>query len=145
MFSPAVKWVFSPKAALLRVVLHRPGMVALQELSVRSPLREAGLTKAEIRNLSKEAGLFTWDKPAYACLATRIPAGTAITKAALETTEKAEEYLMDLGFRDFRLRQTGALQVTKDQMSLAREKWAQITQTLKNDYPTLILEERYGP
>ena len=60
----------------------RPGMVALQELSVRSPLRECCLTKEEIRRLSKEAGLFTHDKPAYACLATRIPTGTAITAAA---------------------------------------------------------------
>ena len=53
----------------------RPGMRALRELSVRSPLRECGLTKAEIRRLSKDAGLFTWDKPAYACLATRIRTG----------------------------------------------------------------------
>lgn len=122
----------------------RPGMVALQELSVRSPLREAGLTKADIRRLSKAAGLFTWDKPAYACLATRIPTGTEITKILLETTEKAESYLMTLGFRDFRLRQTGALQVTKAQIPLAQSLWAEITQRLKNDYPTLTLEERYG-
>ena len=57
----------------------RPGMRALRELSVRSPLRECGLTKDEIRRLSREAGLFTWDKPAYACLATRIPTGQPIT------------------------------------------------------------------
>ena len=57
----------------------RPGMRALRELEVRSPLRECGLTKADIRRLSREAGLFTWDKPAYACLATRIPTGEAIT------------------------------------------------------------------
>ena len=57
----------------------RPGMRVLQEMSVRSPLRECGLTKAQIRELSKEAGLFTWDKPAYACLATRIPTGEEIT------------------------------------------------------------------
>ena len=55
----------------------RPGMQALRELEVRSPLRECGLTKDEVRRLSREAGLFTWDKPAYACLATRIPTGTA--------------------------------------------------------------------
>ena len=62
----------------------RPGMRALRELSVRSPLRECGLTKAEIRRLSREAGLFTWDKPAYACLATRIRTG-----------EDAQQYLLD--------------------------------------------------
>ena len=61
----------------------RPGMRALAELSVRSPLRECGLTKAEIRARSREAGLFTWDKPAYACLATRVPAGEAITAETL--------------------------------------------------------------
>ena len=55
----------------------RPGMQALRELEVRSPLRECGLTKDEVRRLSREAGLFTWEKPAYACLATRIPTGTA--------------------------------------------------------------------
>ena len=65
----------------------RPGIRALKELSVRSPLREAGLTKAEIRRLSKEAGLFTHDKPAYACLATRIPTGETITAEKLRRTE----------------------------------------------------------
>ena len=82
----------------------RPGMQALRELSVRSPLRECGLTKAEIRERSREAGLFTWDKPAYACLATRIETGTPITSAALETTEAAEAALTALGYRDFRVR-----------------------------------------
>ncbi|NLB39450.1 MAG: TIGR00268 family protein, partial [Clostridiales bacterium] len=57
----------------------RPGMRALKELHVRSPLREAGMTKQEVRQLSREAGLFTWDKPAYACLATRVPTDTVIT------------------------------------------------------------------
>jgi len=68
----------------------RPGMRALRELSVRSPLRECGLTKAEVRRLSKAAGLFTWDKPAYACLATRIPTGVEITGEMLQRTETAE-------------------------------------------------------
>ena len=122
----------------------RPGMAALKELSVRSPLREAGLSKEDIRKRSKEAGLFTWDKPAYACLATRIPSGTEITIKMLETTEQAEQYLKTLGFRDFRLRQTGRLQVTKAQIPLAQSLWEEITEALKNDYPTLILEERYG-
>ena len=85
----------------------RPGMRALQELSVRSPLRECGLTKPEIRALSKEAGLFTWDKPAYACLATRIAAGEPITAEKLARTERAESYLFSLGFSDFRVRSRG--------------------------------------
>lgn len=69
----------------------RPGMRALRELEVRSPLRECGLTKADIRRLSREAGLFTWDKPAYACLATRIPTGEAITGEILARVEGAED------------------------------------------------------
>ena len=80
----------------------RPGMRAIRELEVRSPLRACGLTKADVRRLSKEAGLFTWDKPAYACLATRIPTGTPITKEDLEKVERAEGALHALGFRDFR-------------------------------------------
>lgn len=82
----------------------RPGMRALRELEVRSPLRECGLTKAEIRRLSKEAGLFTWDKPAYACLATRIPTGAEITEERLCRTERTESYLASVGLRDFRVR-----------------------------------------
>lgn len=68
-------------------ITDRPGMKALAELSVRSPLRECGLTKDDIRRLSKEAGLFTWDKPAYACLATRITSGELITREKLRRTE----------------------------------------------------------
>src|SRR5699024_2924376 len=82
----------------------RPGMRALWELSVRSPLRECGLTKPEIRWLSREAGLFTWDKPAYARLATRVPAGERLTAEKLENTERAEDFLFSLGFTDFRVR-----------------------------------------
>ena len=82
----------------------RPGMKALKELSVLSPLRVCGLTKSRIRELSKEAGLFTWNKPAYACLATRIPHGTPISKERLDRTERAEAFLMSLGFSDFRVR-----------------------------------------
>ena len=82
----------------------RPGMRALRELEVRSPLRECGLTKADIRRLSREAGLFTWDKPAYACLATRIPTGEAITGEILARVEGAEDALFRLGYADFRVR-----------------------------------------
>ena len=85
----------------------RPGMQALEELEVLSPLRLCGITKTEVRRLSREAGLFTWNKPAYACLATRVPAGTAITEEDLSRVEKAEEFLFSLGFSDFRGRLMG--------------------------------------
>lgn len=100
----------------------RPGMRALRELGVRSPLREAGLSKAEVRRLSAQAGLFTADKPSYACLATRIPCGTAITPALLETVETAESLISGLGYRNFRvrLRDWGALlQFDADQLAQA--------------------------
>lgn len=98
----------------------RPGMQALTELSVRSPLRECGVTKADVRRLSKEAGLFTWDKPAYACLATRIPTGLAITKELLTQTETAENFLKQSGFSDFRVRilpLTGPSDSTKNRIN----------------------------
>ncbi len=82
----------------------RPGMKALQELSVYSPLKLCGITKQEVRERSKRAGLFTWDKPAYACLATRIQWGEEITEDKLNRVEKAECYLMSLGFQDMRVR-----------------------------------------
>ena len=82
----------------------RPGMRALRELGVRSPLREAGLRKCDVRRLSAQAGLFTAGKPSYACLATRIPSGTAIEPAMLETVEQAEGLLAGLGYRNFRVR-----------------------------------------
>lgn len=90
-------------------VNDRPGMRALRELSVRSPLRECGLRKADVRARAKEAGLFTWDKPSYACLATRIPAGTAITAEDLQRVEQGEDALFSLGFSDFRIRLCGGL------------------------------------
>ena len=121
----------------------RPGMRALRELAVRSPLRECGLTKAEIRAQSKEAGLFTWDKPAYACLATRIPAGETITAEKLEKTERAENYLFSLGLTDFRVRYfAGAarIQVPEGQVPLVLEKRAEILTELKKDYPAVLLD-----
>ena len=82
----------------------RPGMRAQREHGVVSPLRDCGLTKAEIRQLSKEAGLFTHDKPSYACLATRFPEGAEITEELLQKVEHAESALFDMGFSDFRVR-----------------------------------------
>ena len=86
---------------------YRPGLKALQEVGVRSPLLEAGLIKAEIREISREMGLPTWDKPAAPCLATRIPYKTEITMEALQMIEKGEKYLRGLGLRDLRVRHHG--------------------------------------
>lgn len=110
----------------------RPGMRALRELEVRSPLRECGLTKADVRRLSREAGLPTWDKPAYACLATRIPTGTPLKLETLAAVEKVEGALAAMGFRDFRVRvPDGALvQVTEAQLPLARARWADLQAVL---------------
>ncbi len=82
----------------------RPGLKALEELGIRSPLMESGLIKHEIRELSKEAGLATWDKPAYACLLTRIPYETRITENDLRMIESAEQFLFDKGFPGTRVR-----------------------------------------
>ena len=124
-------------------VSDRPGMRAIAELSVRSPLRECGLTKTEIRRLSKEAGLFTHDKPAYACLATRVPTGEPITKDKLLRTEQAEAYLSDMGFRDFRVRSQGdtaKLQVTENDLPLLMRHREDILQELKKHYTSIVLD-----
>lgn len=121
----------------------RPGMQALAELEVRSPLRECGISKKEVRRRSKEAGLFTWEKPAYACLATRIASGTRITEADLERAERAETLLADLGFRDFRVRITGEgarIQATEEQLPLVLEKRKEITGALKDLFPAVLLD-----
>jgi uncharacterized protein len=86
---------------------YRPGLRALAELKVLSPLREAGLNKAEIRELSKRFGLPTWNKPAFACLASRIPYGERIDRKKLSRVEKAEEMLRSEGFIQFRVRSHG--------------------------------------
>jgi len=88
---------------------YRPGLRAIRELGVRSPLHDAGLTKAEIRALSREMGLPTWNKPSFACLASRFPYGERITAAGLERVERAEQWLMDagLGLTQLRVRSHG--------------------------------------
>jgi len=86
---------------------YRPGVRAIEELGVLTPLRDAGLTKADIRELSRELGLPTWDKPAYACLASRFPYGAEITAAKLRTIEQAEAFLRELGFPQCRIRHHG--------------------------------------
>jgi pyridinium-3,5-biscarboxylic acid mononucleotide sulfurtransferase len=87
----------------------RPGMEAARELRVRSPLKEAGLTKAEIREISRELGLPTWDKPSLACLSSRFPYGTELTPDRIEQVQKAESILRGLGFRQLRVRYHGEL------------------------------------
>ena len=88
---------------------YRPGMEAASKYAVRSPLLEAGLTKAEIRELSRQVNLPTWDKPALACLSSRIPYGTPVTTQSLKQIEKGEAYLRDKGFKICRVRHHGAV------------------------------------
>ncbi len=103
---------------------HRPGMKALKERNVRSPLQEAGLTKEEIRNFSKEMGLLTWDKDALACLSSRFPYGERISRQKLKMVDEAENYLTDLGFRYIRARHkedSVKIEVDPDQVSKLME------------------------
>jgi uncharacterized protein len=88
---------------------YRPGQKAARERGVRSPLQEVGLTKAEIRALARERGLANWDKPAAACLASRIPYGTPVTAERLAQIERAEARLFGLGFRQVRVRHHGTV------------------------------------
>lgn len=88
---------------------YRPGLAALKELTVKSPLLESGLTKADVRNLSRALGLPTWDKPSYACLASRIPCNSPITAENLAAVEAAEDALIEAGFAQVRCRAHGDL------------------------------------
>ena len=121
----------------------RPGSKAIRELKVCSPLRSCGLTKDMIREMSREAGLFTWNKPAYACLATRIPTGTAITREMLNNTELAENYMFSLGFSDFRVRYldgAAKIQVTREQLPLLIERREEILKKLGEWYSAVYLD-----
>ena len=121
----------------------RPGMRALKELNVLSPLRLCGVTKAQVRAYSREAGLFTWDKPAYACLATRVPAGTAITAELLARVEGAEAALFDMGFTDFRVRVfhgAARLQLPADQLARVVEGREAIRRALAPWFETVLLD-----
>jgi len=88
---------------------YRPGMKAIKELNIRSPLLETGFTKEDIRTISREIGLPTWSKPAYACLLSRIPYGQKITITDLRKIEKAELYLLSLGLKTVRVRLHGEM------------------------------------
>lgn len=127
---------------------YRPGQNAAKLHQVKAPLVEAGLTKAEIRALSKDAGLDTWDRPASACLSSRIPYGTPVTIQTVKTVERGEEELQALGFRQFRVRFHGELvriEIAPEELpraldpAMAREFTA-IFKRLGFHYVTLDLE-----
>lgn len=121
----------------------RPGMRALKELGVLSPLRLCGLTKEEIRRLSREAGLPTWNKPAYACLATRVPTGERITEEKLMRVEKAEAALRDLGFSDLRVRLwhgAARIQLPTGQIGEAAARSLEVREALKPWFSAVLLD-----
>jgi uncharacterized protein len=127
---------------------YRPGQRAARMHDVKAPLVEAGLTKAEIRELSRRAGLSTWDRPAAACLSSRVPYGTAVTKERIQTIEDGEEAIRNLGFRQFRVRFHGELvriEIAKDELPRAldvamAEAFSRIFKQLGFLYVTLDLE-----
>jgi uncharacterized protein len=112
----------------------RPGMSAAREHGVRSPLIEANITKPEIRAIAKHLNLPVWDKPAMACLSSRVPHGTAITPALLRQIERAEDVLVELGFRQFRVRHHGELariEVPVDELPRAVELNEKIVEQIR--------------
>ena len=127
---------------------YRPGKRAIQELGVRSPLQEAGLYKEEIRELSKDMNLPTWNKPSFACLASRFVYGETITEEKLHMVDQAEQFLMDLGFHQFRVRIHGTMArievPAEDILKIAdnetRTKITEKFRTLGFSYVTLDLQ-----
>ena len=104
---------------------HRPGMDAAKEMGIRAPLIEAGLTKTDIRQASKKWKLKTWDKPAFACLSSRFPYGTRITREKLRQVDQAEQFLYDLGIHQFRVRHHddfARIELDKDGINMMRQK-----------------------
>lgn len=123
----------------------RPGMQVLREAHILSPLRLCGVAKAEVRRRSKDAGLFTWNKPAYACLATRVPTGEPITAEKLTAVERSEAYLFSLGFTDFRVRLRDGdalLQFTQKQQAAAHAQWDAILAGLSGDFSVIQLDPK---
>ena len=121
----------------------RPGMKALEEMKVLSPLRLCGVTKPRLREYSRRAGLFTWDKPAYACLATRVPTGTPLTGELLQRVEGAEDQLFKLGFTDFRCRvyhHAARLQFRRDQLERAVSMRDELCAALKPYFDIILLD-----
>jgi uncharacterized protein len=127
---------------------YRPGQVAAKQHHVSAPLADAGLTKAEIRELSRLAGLPTWDRPASACLSSRIPYGTPVTIQNVKTVEAGEEQIKALGFRQFRVRYHGEivrLEIAPDEMARAlttdmARRFTAVFKPLGFKYVTLDLE-----
>ncbi|MDA8428619.1 MAG: ATP-dependent sacrificial sulfur transferase LarE [Geobacteraceae bacterium] len=115
---------------------HRPGRQAAQELGVRSPLEEAGLTKDDIRELSRHLGLTSWDKPAFACLSSRFPYGTAITGERVSQVGRAEDGLRGLGFRVLRVRYHDSVA----RLELGAEEFALATGPLRDEVNRLVKE-----
>ena len=123
----------------------RPGMKAIAELEVLSPLRDCGITKSELREMSRKAGIFTWDKPAYACLATRIPTGEPITLQKLKNIENAENILFEMGFTDFRVRSIegkAKLQFKTEQLERANGSFDEIAQRISPYFPQAYIDEK---
>lgn len=124
---------------------NRPGFRAAQEIAVRSPLAEVGLSKAEVRLIAQEMGLPIWNKPAQACLVTRFPYGERLTPEKLKRVERAEAFLRSLGLRQLRVRSHGALariEVPKGDMArLLSERFLEIVDKLKGlDYTYITLD-----
>ena len=123
----------------------RPGMRALRELSIVSPLRECGITKRQVRELSRRAGLPTWDRPSNSCLATRISTGIPITEEGLRRTESAEDELRRIGFSDIRVRTLPdgcRFEFTEAQKGLFESSEARVRQILLKYYPSVRYSTR---
>lgn len=121
----------------------RPGMRALSELQIYSPLRLCGLTKSQIRSHSRELGLFTHNKPAYACLATRIPQDTPIQSSDLTRVEICEQFLTELGFTDFRVRifhDAARIQLPEKEFSHILDFYTDITRLFQPYFTTVLLD-----
>jgi uncharacterized protein len=127
---------------------YRPGQRAAKLHQVAAPLVEAGLTKAEIRQLSRRAGLSVWDRPAAACLSSRVPYGTPVTRETVKTIEEGEEQMKALGFRQFRVRFHGdivRLEIAREELPRALstgyfDEFARIFKPLGFHYVTLDVE-----
>lgn len=127
---------------------ERPGLRALAELGVRSPLRECGITKPQVRERSREAGLFTWNKPAYACLATRAAQGERLTPELLARVERAENALRAMGFSDFRVRTSGGaarLELRARDFARAAGQRAAVLAALEGLFSPVSLDLRLRP
>jgi pyridinium-3,5-biscarboxylic acid mononucleotide sulfurtransferase len=114
---------------------HRPGAAAAAERGVRAPLKEAGLGKDDVRNLAAHLGLPTWDKPAFACLASRLPHGTPVTRERLAQVEAAEDLLWALGLRQFRVRHHGdiaRIEVPPEDMATVLEHASRVVAELRD-------------